>query len=190
MVVLSTDAIPQIRMTVDEYMEAILPEGTRYELVEGAVEMSPVPETPHDLIIQNINRLFVLYAHANKPANLRVTQKSAVVIPSKKTVREPDFAVYRWIESNAGKTPRWKEMTPVLVLEVVSPGQESRDYVKKRRDYWDAGIAEYWIAHPTKKILTVLTRSATDWVEQTIDSNGAYAPAQFPGLSISGIFAD
>ena len=188
--VLSTDAIPQIRMTVDEYLEAILPEGCRYELVEGAVEMSPVPDVPHDSVVEAIHQLFVLYGQRDANAKLRVTQKSAVALPFRGTVREPDLAVYRREASGQKKTPRWKDMTPLLVVEVVSPGQETRDYTEKRRDYWDAGVAEYWIVDPQACRLTVLTRDSSDWKEQAFDSKSAYAPAQFPGLHVEGIFED
>ena len=45
-----------------------------------------------------------------------------------------------------------------LVMEVVSPGAESRkrDLLQKRRDYAKARIAEYWIIDPARKTITVL----------------------------------
>ncbi len=36
--------------------------------------------------------------------------------------------------------------TPEMVLEVVSESSVSKDNVKLREAYWEAGIAEYWIA--------------------------------------------
>ena len=36
--------------------------------------------------------------------------------------------------------------TPEMVLEVVSESSVSKDNVKMREAYWEAGIAEYWIA--------------------------------------------
>ena len=49
---------------------------------------------------------------------------------------------------------------PLLVVEVVSPGQETRDYRYKRSEYAARGIAEYWIVDPIKQQITIL-----EWVE-------------------------
>ncbi|MEN8444295.1 MAG: Uma2 family endonuclease [Cyanobacteria bacterium J06555_13] len=47
---------------------------------------------------------------------------------------------------------------PLLVVEVVSPGniQRDRDYIAKRGQYEDIGIGEYWIVDPALKQVTVL----------------------------------
>jgi Uma2 family endonuclease len=73
----------------------------------------------------------------------------------KDTIREPDV-VYL-------KPERIKDLhkPPVgadLVVEVVSPGVESRerDLATKRKEYARAGISEYWIIDPEKEIVTVL----------------------------------
>ncbi len=49
---------------------------------------------------------------------------------------------------------------PLLVVEVVSPHQEKRDYRYKRSEYVARGIAEYWIVDPIQQRVTVL-----EWVE-------------------------
>jgi Uma2 family endonuclease len=49
---------------------------------------------------------------------------------------------------------------PLLVVEVVSPRQENRDYRYKRSEYAARGIAEYWIVDPIQQRVTVL-----EWVE-------------------------
>lgn len=47
---------------------------------------------------------------------------------------------------------------PMLVVEIVSPGevQRNRDYVAKRSQYQDLGIAEYWIVDPQTTTVLVL----------------------------------
>jgi Uma2 family endonuclease len=45
---------------------------------------------------------------------------------------------------------------PSLVVEVVSPKQENRDYRYKRSEYAARGILEYWIVDPTIQKVTVL----------------------------------
>ncbi len=47
-------------------------------------------------------------------------------------------------------TIRLSMSPPLLVVEVVSPGelQRERDYIAKRIQYQDCGIPEYWIVDP------------------------------------------
>ncbi|MGD1704068.1 Uma2 family endonuclease [Dapis sp. BLCC M229] len=47
-------------------------------------------------------------------------------------------------------TIRLSMSTPLLVVEVVSPGelQREKDYIAKRIQYQDCGIPEYWIVDP------------------------------------------
>jgi Uma2 family endonuclease len=47
--------------------------------------------------------------------------------------------------------------SPVLVVEVVSPGQENRDrdYRYKRTEYAARGINEYWIIDPEMRQITI-----------------------------------
>ena len=59
---------------------------------------------------------------------------------------------------------------PLLVVEVVSPKQENRDYRYKRTEYAARGIAEYWIVDPLEQKVTVL-----EWVE------GLYEEQVFTG---------
>jgi Uma2 family endonuclease len=49
-------------------------------------------------------------------------------------------------------------LPPLLVVEVVSPGelQRDRDFIAKRLQYQDFGIPEYWIIDPQSKSILVL----------------------------------
>ncbi len=182
--VLSHEILPEIRMTVDEYLRADLPEGYRYELVEGVVEVSPVPEIPHDSVLDNLHLHFSLYRRQRPDIVAHVTQRSAVALPDRQTAREPDFAVYGPKDMADKKGKSWKDVTPLLVVEVVSLGQAHRDYHEKRRDYWDAGVGEYWIADPERRTLTVLTRGEAGWIEACFTDAQTYSPKQFPGLQL------
>ncbi len=59
---------------------------------------------------------------------------------------------------------------PLLVIEVVSPNQEKRDYRYKRSEYAARGINEYWIVDPMAQKVTVL-----EWLE------GLYEEQVFTG---------
>ncbi len=188
--VLSPEILANIRMTVDEYLAADLPEGYRYELVEGVVQVTPVPGIPHDSVVENLHDIFSMYKKQRPDIVAHITQRSAVTLLDRQTTREPDFAVYGPADMADKKGKTWKDVTPVLVVEVVSPDQARRDYEEKRKDYWDAGVGEYWIADPDRKMLTVLVRGSSDWSESRFDATMNYEPAIIPGLNIpvGGLF--
>jgi len=183
--ILNPDILTDMRLSIDEYLSADLPEGHRYELVGGVVMMSPIPDPSHDLVISVLNAHFVLYC-ARRPGVVgHISQRFGVIIPERGTAREPDLGLYSPDESPGRSGRTWRNSTPMLVVEVVSPGQAGRDYDDKRRDYWDAGVGEYWVADPQRKTLTVFTRQRLDWSEQVFAAGETYRPAILPGLDIS-----
>jgi Uma2 family endonuclease len=44
---------------------------------------------------------------------------------------------------------------PDLVVEVLSPGTASHDHRLKRRAYECAGVREYWLVHPTDRMIVI-----------------------------------
>ncbi|MBW4463184.1 MAG: Uma2 family endonuclease [Nodosilinea sp. WJT8-NPBG4] len=77
---------------------------------------------------------------------------------------------------------------PVLVVEVVSPGelQWERDYVAKRAQYENLGIPEYWIINPQDRTVLVLAQQGQGFApvgtfagEQRIES------VQFADLTLT-----
>lgn len=122
------------------------------ELVNGTLEVLPMPTWLHQLIVKFLIR--ELEAALNG---------TGVVLPAplpirlfEKTIREPD--VMYFAPGSEPTNPREYPTKVDLAMEVVSDGVEAkrRDYVDKRRDYQLAGISEYWIVDPDDKKITVL----------------------------------
>ena len=68
------------------------------------------------------------------------------------TFVEPDLSV---ICDRSKLSDRGCEGAPDLVVEVVSPSNPGMDYVSKLKLYSEAGVREYWIIHPEKRIIQV-----------------------------------
>ena len=84
--------------------------------------------------------------------------------------RYPDLTILReeHIEPLAKRnTIRLTMSPPLLVVEVVSPGelQRSRDYIAKRGQYQDCGIAEYWIVDPNTQTILILELTGNNYTE-------------------------
>jgi len=76
--------------------------------------------------------------------------------------RYPDLTIIREEhipQLQRRNTIRLSMLPPLMVIEVVSPGelQRDRDYIAKRRQYEDLGIPEYWIVDPQVQCVIVLT---------------------------------
>jgi Uma2 family endonuclease len=75
--------------------------------------------------------------------------------------RYPDLTIIREEHTQQlakRNTIRLSMLPPLLVIEVVSPGelQRDRDFIAKRLQYQDCGIAEYWIIDPETKTVLIL----------------------------------
>jgi Uma2 family endonuclease len=91
--------------------------------------------------------------------------------------RYPDLTIIREEHIHQLKnrnTIRLSMAPPLLVIEVVSPGelQRERDYIAKRRQYEDIGIPEYWLVDPQTQTVMVLTRQGGAYKEVGIFRGG------------------
>ncbi|HEY4231942.1 MAG TPA: Uma2 family endonuclease [Lacipirellulaceae bacterium] len=125
------------------------------ELVDGSLEVLPMPTTTHQLIAAFLHHLLTQFVSAGK---LGVVFFAPLPIKIRgKTMREPDILfVARQHQPKSNDTFL---AIADLVMEVVSPGAEARDrdYNQKRADYAALGINEYWIVDPQIQRITILS---------------------------------
>ena len=77
---------------------------------------------------------------------------------------------------------------PLLVVEIVSPGelQRNRDYVAKRSQYEDLGIPDYWIIDPQAQTVSVFILQSGRYAEaQVFTDCDRLTSAQMPTLDIA-----
>ena len=77
---------------------------------------------------------------------------------------------------------------PLLVVEVVSSGelQRNRDYIAKRSQYQDCGVAEYWIVDPNTKTILVLELKENKYIEVgSFGSDKRVVSRQFKELNLT-----
>ena len=150
------------KMSLEEYLNFDDGTDTRYELVNGELIVRP-PESQLNCRIASL--LFALFLQNGIPP-YRLTMKTEIVVNSSRaTTRIPDVMVLSEelataLEGSSRSTIMSDMPPPLLVVEVVSPHQENRDYRYKRSEYATRGIAEYWIVDPMQQRVTVL-----EWVE-------------------------
>jgi Uma2 family endonuclease len=172
-------------MGLDEFMEAEVDEGFRYELARGVVEVTEVPNDPHGEIVWKLLSIIAIHQREHPGIILRAGGGSEyrLWLPSLISGRNPDVAVTL---RNTPKDRRGRR-PPSLVMEVVSEGSEShhRDHVTKREEYLVFGIREYWVVDPEARSVVQLVRDGDAWVEQKLQGGQKVASLVLPGLEVA-----
>lgn len=168
-------------LSAEEFAGAEFEEPYRYERMGGRlIVMSPSGLKHTQLVSAILERLYV-YKDAHRGVVELIAPESWMRI-SEHTDRIGDIAIYLVID---GIHPdRIYETVPALMFEVVSEGSEERDYIIKRREYHDAGVREYVIVDPIRKVVTVLTRGPQDYVERELCAEDVYTTGQLPGFQL------
>lgn len=159
-------------MTLEEYLNYDDGTDTRYELVNGELVAMP---SESDLNQRIVMLLLAYFLRCGIPHYCLRIGLEIAVSGSLATVRLPDLAVLSEAAASALEGASRSIIThdlppPRLVVEVVSPNQENRDYRHKRSEYAARGIREYWIVDPIEQQITVLA-----WVD------GLYEDAIYRG---------
>jgi len=107
--------------------------------------------------------------------------------------RYPDLTVIRKEHIQLLKqrnTIRLPMPSPLLVVEVVSPGelQRDRDYIAKRMQYQDRAIPEYWIVDPQLETVLGLGLTGNSYTEiGTFQGSDRIQSPQFRELSFTPV---
>ncbi len=150
------------KMTLEEILSYDHGTDTWYELENGELVAMPAESE----INRRIAMFLLIYFSQLGIPSYRLTMKTEVAVSGARvSVRIPDLIVLSEelaiALQGASRSIVLMDMPPpLLVVEVVSPNQEKRDYRYKRTEYAARGIAEYWIVDPMLQRVTVLA-----WVE-------------------------
>jgi Uma2 family endonuclease len=170
-------------MSLDEFEPAEIQEGYHYELGRGVVVVTDVPKPKHLRILNAIRRQFVAYDLANDGVIQAIAGggECKILLDEPQSERHPDLAIYKTPAPAEGNAV-WSLWVPELVVEVVSPGSEDRDYREKREEYLAFGVKEYWIVDPKKRSMLILRRYRGRWIEQPAGPSATVETPLLPGL--------
>ena len=153
--------------------------------VLGGIEDALMKDGFFYFVVSHRHRAELLKAYfaARSGGGLVLVAGYKIRIPGGK-YRDPDV-LYMTGEQNARSNEDFTDQAE-LVMEVVSPDDPNRDYVRKRVDYALAGIPEYWIVDPLQARIVVLTLFDGAYVEHgTFVSGQIVTSNRFPGLSVA-----
>lgn len=145
-----------LRHTYADYVS--WPEGERWELIDGvAYAMVPAPSRLHQEVVLELARQLA-NALLDKPCRPYIAPFD-VRLPRQnesdqqiENVVQPDISV---ICDAAKLDERGCRGAPDWVIEVLSPSSAAHDQIRKRDLYERHGVREFWLIHPTDKLVMV-----------------------------------
>ena len=173
------------RLSIEEFLE--LPDTfdkRKMELDEGELYIMPRPRTSHQFLQLKTGGYFDRYLDEfdDPPADLFHDVIVALSL-ERRILLSPDLAIVLR-GSPATVSDRMVEGAPDIVVEILSTDR-SRDLVRKRQLYAEAGVKEYWIFDPRSDTTTLLELRGGEYVERAVlDANATLTTPLLPGLVI------
>lgn len=174
-------------MTIEDYLNYRDDTDSRYELVDGTLVKMRPESTLNTQIAAFLLATFLQLGIRHTQLGIR---HQIAVAGARATAREPDLMIHSE-ESAAAIEGRSQALLtidmppPALVVEVVSPKQENRDYRHKRTEYAARHISKYWIVDPTAAKVTVLQWVDGLYEEQIYQGNDRVISPHFPELHLT-----
>ncbi len=179
------------KITFEQYLDYDDGTDNRYQWVDGALVEMPPESGENDEIARALG-----YQYLTKLAGFFLVRthnceiEVPVLRPGLPRNRYPDLVILRPEHRQLAKqrlTIRLEMPEPVLVVEVVSPGQASaeRDYQDKRAQYQARGIPEYWLIDPERRIVIVLTLVDEVYQERVFRGQEQIMSRAFPTLALT-----
>jgi len=132
-----------------EMLEQFPADGKRYEILDGALIVTPAPNPPHQTLQAALGELLLPYIRTHSLG--RLWFGPADVIFDEHTLFEPDLLVV--VGEEARRLRSWKELPdPALAVEILSPSSARFDRGGKRERYLTR-VAEYWIVDPEARLI-------------------------------------
>lgn len=170
----------------------------RLELIKGYIyKMSPAPPRRHQTAVMNISGMIWAQLKGSSckvfpaPFDVRLPVKDWKSNQEITTVLQPDICV---ICDLSKLDDRGCLGAPDLVIEVLSPGNSTREMNQKFNVYEESGVREYWVVYPEYGHVNIfLLDESGRFVGQRPKVNGEILQsAVFPDVSInlSEVFAE
>ena len=152
-------------ISVDEYFKIRESSEELLEYIDGAVYMSPSPSTKHQRISSRLHIKFGNFLERNHcevfHAPFDIELKNEEIEGTKIVI--PDISV---ICNKDGFTDQRYVGVPELIVEILSPSNQSHDLITKLNLYMNYRVKEYWIINPMLNTVMVYSLNKENMYEQ------------------------
>ncbi len=185
-------------ISYEEYL--CTPETNRpYEIIDGVVTMCPAPLLDHQWVSGEIYEPLKEYVRRNRLGVVLNAPVDVVIArePRVKT-RQPDILFLSRARTGISgrrqlRNQQVLEVTPELVVEVLSPDEVGRKYQSKLDDYALISVPEIWAVRAPIQTVEVLQLQNGQYVRSGLYGSGNVIVShvlQGLNLSVDSIFAD
>lgn len=178
-------------MSFEEFMAGDYQEGYKYEIIHGRLYVSPLPNFGHDWLEQFVFGTLLDYSREHHEVINKVTNKSRVFVPgaTNVTAPEPDIAAFRDFPVEKKSRVNWRDVSPVLVIEVMGGEDPEKDLVRNVDLYLqNPTIQEYWLFDirddAERPTLRVHRRENDGWDVTQWDADAVYTTDLLPGFEL------
>lgn len=143
------DSKKQGEYTLEDYYA--LPDERRVELIDGVIYDMSAPTFVHQHILGDAYMAIRNYIDSKGGGCLPMMAPVDVRLDcDNRTMVQPDVLIL----CDKSQIRRWGiDGAPDFCLEIISESTSKKDYIKKLQKYTDAGVKEYWIIDPYRKVL-------------------------------------
>jgi Uma2 family endonuclease len=179
-------------MDYEEYMAGDYEEGYHYELIDGKLYVTPMPNLPENRVEMWLILKLHYYALEHPDVANYVSPKARVFVPGRRrtTCPEPDVTLFRDFPLHLPiRAVRWQDVSPILVAEVLTSDDPSKDLVRNVELYFQVpSIREYWILdareEPDRPMMIVHRRYRGRWSVREYAPGTVYTTKLLPGFEL------
>jgi len=129
----------------------ILPEGTRAEVIQNTLYMSPSPLFIHQAICKSIFRKLMEIIEDSGRGQVFIAPFD-VYLDEMENAVQPDLFIILTENISILKTDGYVHGTPDLIVEVLLKGTRDHDLTRKKALYEQFAVKEYWTIDPETKL--------------------------------------
>lgn len=146
-------ALQQQPETITLKQYEALPEDRRAEVFDGVVYDLASPSQIHQELSMELSNILYNYMKSKQTSCQVLSAPFDVILSDNPlTIVQPDIMII--CDKNKLDGTRCNG-APDFIIEIVSPGNPSDDYIRKAYYYKNYGVREYWIVDPRRKTVTV-----------------------------------
>jgi Uma2 family endonuclease len=158
---------------------ALVKDGEKADLINGVIYMASPDNTDANRLSVWLGGLIDLFVEEKELGAIYASRVAFRL--GEKNGPEPDIAFVRTDRLHLVERG-FVQGGPDLAIEIVSPESEDRDYVKKRKQYEEAGVPEYWIVDEMENQVTLLRLGKDGKYREVRPRKGVLTSKALPGF--------
>lgn len=174
--------VPKQRMTEEEFVAWCMKEEIRAEWVDGEVIVMSPNSVEHVAIFKFLIVVLNTFVEHHDLGEV-MGSELFVRFATQKRRRLPDIVFVTSARRDLFRKAHF-EGPPDMIMEVVSPDSETRDWETKYREYEAAGVREYWVIDPLAEEAALYVLSDSGKYEQVDEREGWLASTAAPGFRL------